>query len=84
MAVILAAVSRSARCLSPAIKPKSRAASRWPAAAIVMGPGVRRVAAGFTATGGVARGADLIEQRLLNQVLPRGFLPPGSAAPEAG
>jgi MGT family glycosyltransferase len=50
--------------------------------AITMGPGARRVQAGFAATGGVARGADLIEQRLL----PRGFLPPGSrgVAPEAG
>ena len=27
--------------------------------------GARRVAAGFAATGGVARGADLIEQRVL-------------------
>jgi MGT family glycosyltransferase len=37
-----------------------------------MAEGARRVAAGFAATGGVTRGADLIEQRLL---LPRGFLP---------
>ena len=29
--------------------------------------GARRVAAGFTATGGVTRGADLIEQQLLGQ-----------------
>ena len=30
-----------------------------------MTDGIRRVAAGFAATGGVARGADLIEQRVL-------------------
>jgi hypothetical protein len=30
-----------------------------------MADGARRVAAGFAATGGVARGADLIERRLL-------------------
>jgi MGT family glycosyltransferase len=34
--------------------------------AMTMTDGVRRVAAGFAATGGVARGADLIEQRVLN------------------
>jgi MGT family glycosyltransferase len=34
---------------------------------VAMADGARRVAAGFTATGGVARGADLIEQRLLGQ-----------------
>jgi MGT family glycosyltransferase len=33
--------------------------------AMTMVDGAHRVAAGFTATGGVARGADLIEQRLL-------------------
>ncbi|MGO9928634.1 MAG: glycosyltransferase [Mycobacterium sp.] len=33
--------------------------------ATTMADGARRVAAGFAATGGVARGADLIEQRLL-------------------
>lgn len=33
--------------------------------AMMMADGARRVAAGFAATGGVARGADLIEQRLL-------------------
>ncbi len=33
--------------------------------AMTMGDGARRVAAGFAATGGVARGADLIEQRVL-------------------
>jgi hypothetical protein len=33
--------------------------------ATTMTAGARRVAAGFAATGGVARGADLIEQRLL-------------------
>ncbi|BBZ38344.1 nucleotide disphospho-sugar-binding domain-containing protein [Mycobacterium conspicuum] len=65
-----------ARKLTPA---RLRAAVR---AAITMGPGARRVAAGFAATGGVARGADLIEQRLLT----RGLLPPGSrgAACEPG
>ena len=35
--------------------------------AMTMTEGVRRVAAGFTATGGVTRGADLIEQQLLGQ-----------------
>ena len=35
--------------------------------AMTMTEGARRVAAGFAATGGVARGADLIEQRLLGQ-----------------
>ena len=35
--------------------------------AMAMTEGARRVAAGFAATGGVARGADLIEQRLLGQ-----------------
>lgn len=42
-----------------------------------MGGGARRVAAGFAATGGVARGADLVEQRLLSapgQVGPGGPL----------
>jgi MGT family glycosyltransferase len=34
--------------------------------AMTMGDGARRVAAGFAATGGVARGADLFEQRVLN------------------
>jgi hypothetical protein len=37
-----------------------------------MADGARRVAAGFAATGGVGRGADLIEQRVLG-TLPRGF-----------
>ena len=45
--------------------------------ATTMAEGARRVAAGFAATGGVARGADLIEQRLLQGVLRRGLLPPG-------
>jgi MGT family glycosyltransferase len=35
--------------------------------AMTMADGARRVAAGFTATGGVARGADLIEQRVLSR-----------------
>ncbi|BCQ10750.1 4'-demethylrebeccamycin synthase [Mycobacterium heckeshornense] len=35
--------------------------------AMTMTDGARRVAAGFAATGGVARGADLIESRLLSQ-----------------
>lgn len=35
--------------------------------AMTMTEGARRVAAGFTATGGVTRGADLIEQQLLGQ-----------------
>jgi MGT family glycosyltransferase len=34
--------------------------------AMTMTDGARRVAAGFAATGGVARGADLVEQRLLD------------------
>jgi UDP:flavonoid glycosyltransferase YjiC (YdhE family) len=46
--------------LNPA---RLRAAVREAAA---MAPGARRVAAGFAATGGVARGAELIEQRLLS------------------
>jgi UDP:flavonoid glycosyltransferase YjiC (YdhE family) len=33
--------------------------------AMTMGDGARRVAAGFAATGGTARGADLFEQRVL-------------------
>ncbi|WP_343598835.1 glycosyltransferase [Mycobacterium sp.] len=37
-------------------------------AATTMTDGARRVAAGFAATGGVRRGADLIEQRLLGAV----------------
>lgn len=45
-----------------------------------MADGARRVAAGFAATGGVARGADLIEQRLLCCARP--VLP--GASPEAG
>ena len=35
--------------------------------AMAMSERARRVADGFAATGGVARGADLVEQRLLNQ-----------------
>jgi MGT family glycosyltransferase len=35
--------------------------------AMTMTSGARRVAAGFAATGGVARGADLIEQRVLSR-----------------
>lgn len=38
--------------------------------AMTMGDGARRVAAGFTATGGAARGADLIEQRILGPATP--------------
>jgi MGT family glycosyltransferase len=37
--------------------------------AMTMTEGARRVAAGFEATGGVARGADLIEQRVLGSAL---------------
>lgn len=40
-------------------------------AAMTMIDGARRVAAGFAATGGVARGADLIERRLLGRVAER-------------
>lgn len=39
--------------------------------AMTMADGARRVAAGFAATGGVARGADLIEQRLLGCTVER-------------
>lgn len=39
--------------------------------AMTMGGGARRVAAGFAATGGVARGADLIEQRVLGSAAER-------------
>jgi UDP:flavonoid glycosyltransferase YjiC (YdhE family) len=35
--------------------------------AMTMTAGARRVAEGFAATGGVARGADLVEQRLLGR-----------------
>jgi MGT family glycosyltransferase len=45
--------------------------------AITMADGARRVAAGFAATGGVARGAELIEQRVLGGALARGFLAAG-------
>jgi MGT family glycosyltransferase len=45
-----------------------------------MAPGARRVAAGFAATGGVARGAELIEQRLL---LTAGREGPGRPLPTA-
>lgn len=69
-----------ARRLTPA---RLRAAVRE---ATAMAAGARRVAAGFAATGGVARGADLIERRLLQPVLPGGVLPPGRRAvtPDAG
>jgi MGT family glycosyltransferase len=40
--------------------------------AMTMTEGARRVAAGFAGTGGVARGADLIEQRLLSRYRSRG------------
>ena len=36
----------------------------------VMTGGARRVAAGYVATGGVARGADLIEQQILASTRP--------------
>ncbi|MGB8389688.1 glycosyltransferase [Mycobacterium sp.] len=39
--------------------------------AITMADGARRVAAGFAATGGVGRGADLIEQRVLGSATGR-------------
>jgi MGT family glycosyltransferase len=45
--------------------------------ATTMADGARRVATGFAATGGVGRGADLIEQRLPKRALPLGFSPPG-------
>jgi UDP:flavonoid glycosyltransferase YjiC (YdhE family) len=37
--------------------------------AMTMKDGARGVAAGFAATGGIARGADLIEQRVLSNAL---------------
>ncbi|BDB41350.1 MULTISPECIES: glycosyltransferase [Mycobacterium] len=43
--------------------------------AATLGEGARRVAAGFAATGGVARGADLIEQRLLSGIGATSALP---------
>ncbi|GAB3029782.1 glycosyltransferase [Mycobacterium bourgelatii] len=51
--------------------------------AMRMADGARRVAAGFAATGGVGRGADLIEQRLRSSG-GAGRLLPNRAAPEAG
>ncbi|AKS35084.1 glycosyltransferase [Mycolicibacterium goodii] len=39
--------------------------------AMTMSEGARRVAAGFAATGGVARGADLMEQQVLSTEAPR-------------
>ncbi|MFY2858678.1 glycosyltransferase [Mycobacterium sp. THU-M104] len=57
---------------------------------ITMADGARRVSAGFAATGGVAHGADVIEQRLLRGVppgLPRAALPPSrgrSLSPDVG
>lgn len=39
--------------------------------ALTMAAGARRVADGFAATGGVARGADLVEQRVVDQTLSR-------------
>lgn len=54
-----------AKRLTPArLKAKVRQAT-------TMADGARRVAAGFAATGGVARGADLIEQRLLGRTVER-------------
>ncbi len=50
--------------------------------AATMAGGARRVAAGFAATGGVARGADLIERRLLSA--PRRVGPSGPLTPPAG
>ena len=52
--------------------------------ATTLAAGARRVAAGFAATGGVARGADLIEQQLLGAVLPRGPLAPGRCGASRG
>jgi len=42
--------------------------------------GVRRVAAGFAATGGVARGAELIEQRVLSGAPPASVRQPARAS----
>jgi MGT family glycosyltransferase len=50
--------------------------------AMTMADGARRVSAGFAATGGVARGADLIEQRLLRRSRPG--LARGVVAPTRG
>lgn len=49
--------------------------------AATMTEGARRVAAGFAATGGVARGADLIERRLLSAP---GRVGPGPLPPAGG
>ena len=53
---------------------------------MAMAEGARRVAAGFAATGGVGRGADLIEHRLRQPALPGGFVAPGrrDATPDFG
>jgi len=53
--------------------------------AMTMAGGARRVAEGFAATGGVARGADLIERRLLRPARP-GLAPArgGGATPRTG
>lgn len=44
--------------------------------ALTMAEGARRVADGFTATGGVARGADLLEQRVLRPAIRNAHLAP--------
>ncbi|WP_081290317.1 glycosyltransferase [Mycobacterium asiaticum] len=79
-----------ARC-GTRLPPKRLTPARLRAAvleAAAMADGARRVAAGFAATGGVTRGAELIEQRLLSTVGGGGArrsLPPAcgrGAAPE--
>jgi MGT family glycosyltransferase len=51
--------------------------------AMTMSDGARRVAAGFAATGGVARGVDLIEQRLLRASKVSAACPAADAEPVA-
>jgi MGT family glycosyltransferase len=52
--------------------------------AMTMTEGARRVAAGFAATGGVARGADLIEQRVLSNALSCSSFGPRQRVTEIG
>jgi len=46
--------------------------------AMTMTEGARRVAAGFAATGGVARGADLVERKLLEPPYAQSHVSPGN------
>ncbi|BBY17300.1 glycosyltransferase [Mycolicibacterium litorale] len=52
--------------------------------ALAMTAGARRVADGFAATGGVARGADLVEQRVIRRSVSRSApLAPGAVRPSS-